>query len=175
MLSESTYKRMLAWLEAHPLLLKLVILTNKILTVLGYLSYPSMLLYMLFHGDGRLVLYIIGPGITFVLLSLIRKKLARKRPYELYDIRPVNGRKKTGDSFPSRHMFSIFLIATLFYSVIPWCGIFLYVCGLLLAVIRVVGGIHFPKDVICGAIIGAACGGFILWLTIMMYQNYIYL
>ena len=36
--------------------------------------------------------------------------------------------------------------------------------GVLLAVVRVVGGVHFPRDVLCGAAIGILCGavGFFL-------------
>ena len=61
-------------------------------------------------------------------------------------------------------MFSVFVIAFAFYYTFVPAGIVLSVLGVLLAVVRVVGGVHFPRDVLCGAAIGMLCGavGFFL-------------
>ena len=36
--------------------------------------------------------------------------------------------------------------------------------GVLIALIRVIGGVHFPRDVLSGAVLGAACGAVGFWL-----------
>ena len=45
----------------------------------------------------------------------------------------------------------------------PLGGVFLAV-GVLIALIRVIGGVHFPRDVLSGAVLGAACGAVGFWL-----------
>lgn len=42
-------------------------------------------------------------------------------------------------------------------------GIFLVFLAVLLALIRVVGGVHYPKDVLAGMAAGLVCGA-LLWL-----------
>ena len=44
-------------------------------------------------------------------------------------------------------------------------GILFLILGVLLAVIRVIGGVHFPRDVAAGAAIGILVGilGFYIW------------
>ena len=60
---------------------------------------------------------------------------------------------------PSRHVFSAFIIGMAFLCIgeIP-LGIIVFVCGLIIAIVRVISGVHFPKDVIVGALVGILCG-----------------
>lgn len=100
-------------------------------------------------------------AIPFLGVSLFRKFFNAPRPYELYDfgaegITPV-GRKK-GSSFPSRHVFSAFLIGSLFCFTETPVGIAVLVLGAVLAVCRVLLGIHFIRDVVAGMLIGTVLG-----------------
>ena len=71
---------------------------------------------------------------------------------------PVIEKDTSGKSFPSRHVFSVFIIAmTIFYQH-SGPGVILGLVGVGLAAIRVVGGVHEPKDVIVGALAGILCG-----------------
>ena len=63
-----------------------------------------------------------------------------------------------GKSFPSRHVFSVFIIAATIFYVHPSAGILLGLLGVVLAVLRVIGGVHEPRDVIAGALAGILCG-----------------
>ena len=73
-------------------------------------------------------------------------------------IRDSINKDKTGESFPSRHTLSAFLITmTGFYVYFP-VGIVLAVMSLIIAITRVVSGVHFTKDVIAGAVIGILSG-----------------
>ena len=40
-----------------------------------------------------------------------------------------------------------------------WLGLLFLVMGLFLAVLRVIAGLHYPRDVIAGALIGIISGG----------------
>lgn len=100
-------------------------------------------------------------AIPFVAVSAMRFLLNVERPYETMDFAPFEAMKrerKAGKSFPSRHVFSAFLIGTLtlFYSV-P-LGIVTLLIGAFIGTERVMLGIHFTRDVICGGIIGVVSG-----------------
>ena len=81
---------------------------------------------------------------------------------------PIIKKEKEGNSFPSRHVFSAFVIATTFIYANLELGICLFAISCLIAVLRVIGGVHFPKDVIVGAITGSICGvlGSLLFIAI---------
>ena len=97
-------------------------------------------------------------AVPFILLTLVRRVVRAKRPYEIYAFYKEKPRGKRGDSFPSRHVFSAFLIATLFYSFSLLASILLAVAGVFLALSRVLLGIHFPRDVIAGGTVGIISG-----------------
>ena len=46
----------------------------------------------------------------------------------------------------------------------PLWGAALMAAGAVMAAARVLGGVHFPRDVIAGALIGAGCGIAGFWL-----------
>lgn len=131
---------------------------NRVLTLSCYLLYPALLLWALVTWDPRLERLVLVPAVSFLALSLFRRGLNRPRPYEALDIVPLIPRDKKGESFPSRHVFSVFVIAMTWGWVCPPVGWLLCVVGVLLAITRVVAGIHFPRDVLAGALLGVACG-----------------
>ena len=98
------------------------------------------------------------PAAGFGLLSLVRRRLNRPRPYELYDLNPLIERDGSGESFPSRHAFSAFTIAAAWFATAPLVATFLLVAACLVGVCRVLGGVHFPRDVVAGALAGVVTG-----------------
>ncbi len=131
---------------------------NDVLAGVTFLSYPALLCVLFFRRDERIWEAILVPGISFRLLSIFRNIVNAKRPYELLKIDPLIRRESKGKSFPSRHVFSIFVIAVTFLHIQLPAGMLFLVFGILLAVIRVIGGVHFPRDVIVGALIGILTG-----------------
>ncbi len=109
--------------------------------------------------DPKLTLrLILTCGVPFVILSAARHKLDLPRPFEVYGLEPLLPRESRGRSFPSRHVFSICVIGTCFCYLTPWLGIALLALGALLAVLRVISGVHFPRDVLVGAAFGILSG-----------------
>lgn len=97
-------------------------------------------------------------AVSFVGLSVVRKIINAPRPYEKFDMSPVLEKDTKGKSFPSRHVFSVFIIAmTIFYEH-SGAGVLLGIIGLLLGIVRVLVGVHEPKDIIVGALAGIVCG-----------------
>ena len=68
---------------------KLIVTLNQWITYVFYMLYPLDLLYLFLNRKELLVRSILVPGCSFILLSFIRKKIARKRPYEVYAFKPV--------------------------------------------------------------------------------------
>lgn len=95
-------------------------------------------------------------AVPFLLVSGVRYLLRTPRPYDVYDLPGVGG-KHIG-SFPSRHAFSIFLLGTVSFLLSPLLGAVTLVFGVLLAVCRVLLGLHFVRDVAAGAAIGVLSG-----------------
>ena len=98
-------------------------------------------------------------GVPFVTVSLMRRMINAPRPYELLEFYEKKPKGKAGRSFPSRHVFSVFVIATVLMTWSPLLAAGLMLAGVLLALLRVVLGIHFVRDVVAGALIGVASGG----------------
>lgn len=93
-------------------------------------------------------------GLSYVIVSIFRKLINAPRPYEVYDFYVSVPKEKKGVSFPSRHTFLVFAIATVCFPAAALPAIILFVLGTVLAISRVLLGIHFVRDVLCGALLG---------------------
>lgn len=156
-MNEQKYEKIKNYIGQYENGAKTLNILNKLTTTIVYVTYPIFLLILLINRDSRFWKVLLVPAISFILVSAFRSHINLPRPYEVLDIVPIIKKDTKGKSFPSRHVFSVFIIAmTLYYISVP-TGVFLMVLGSLIAVIRVVGGVHFPRDVIFGAIIGVLC------------------
>lgn len=155
------YNRMAAPLRARPALVAALRGVNSALTLVGYVTYPLLLILLAVHGDFALLARcILVPGIMFAAVTAARKVYNAPRPYEVLAIDPLIVKDTRGCSFPSRHAFSLFMIGFCWLSALPAAGVVLLVLAVMLAAVRVLGGVHFPSDVIAGALIA-----FVAWLV----------
>ena len=123
---------------------------NHVLTALVFCVYPLYLFMLFADKDPWLWRAILVPAVSFVGLSIVRKIINAPRPYEKFDMPPVLEKDTKGKAFPSRHVFSVFIIAmTIFYEH-PGAGVMLGIIGLLLGIVRVLVGVHEPKDIAAG-------------------------
>lgn len=163
-MTAKTYEAISAPFRGHPKRLAVLKLLSKGLPLPVYAAYPLLLCGLLAAHDPRFLRAFLVPAISFVLLTVFRDRLNAPRPYEALDISPLITKNTKGHSFPSRHVFSASVIACTFFYVLPPIGTVLLVISVLLAVIRVIGGIHFPRDVLAGMVCGLLSGwiGFVL-------------
>ena len=155
---EQFYSRISAPFRKHPAWIRGLNLLNRFLTGAVYVIYPLFLIRLMWLGDIRWLRAAAVPAVFFVLLSVIRKRIDRPRPYETWNLSPLMKKATRGHSLPSRHIFSGAVISMAFLSVCPPMGIFFLIWSCLLAVIRVLGGVHYPSDVICGLLAGILSG-----------------
>ena len=143
-------------IENKPFLLTLLRTFNRFMTVVMPIVYLTLLVITyLQEGLGKQVLmYVFVPASGFVILSLLRKKLNAPRPYEVWEIVPLLDRDSPGQSMPSRHVFSATIISMACLHASLAVGVILLLLSAILGLVRVLGGVHYPKDVL----VGYACG-----------------
>ena len=158
------YKKIALFLERHRRLKAIVIALDRYLPIVFYLFYAGLAVFCAWNLQTDFSLYFFTAGLpffAFVFVSILRKIISRPRPYqdEGAGIVPLHERtKKTGESFPSRHAASAFVIACV---ALPHCltaGITLFFAATLINVTRFTVGHHYPTDLIVGSLIGLAFG-----------------
>lgn len=154
------YDKRKSSLLRHPQLLQLMRVFNRMMTVLMPLVYMILLgTSFISKGLGQdLAAYILVPALGFVLLTLVRKWINQPRPYETWEIIPLLDRDSPGQSMPSRHVFSATIISMACLHASLSVGVILLVLSALLGLVRVLGGVHFPKDVVVGYICALVWG-----------------
>ena len=115
------------------------------------------IVYTFLYKRECLFKFIVIPAIAFLLVTVIRKKLNRPRPFEVYNIASSVDHGQ-GQSFPSRHTASAFIIAFAFMYLNFYFGIVMLVLACLIAVSRIMCGLHFTEDVLSGCIISCVLG-----------------
>lgn len=133
-------------------------IANRVLTYFFYIAYPSLLIFIFIKHRDLLLKFILIPAISFIVLSVIRKFINQKRPYEQYDIKPIIHKETTGNSMPSRHIFSSVLISMCFMYFHYPTGITMLIVSCISCFVRVIGGVHYPLDVVVGYICGIVSG-----------------
>ena len=154
------YDRVASNIENKPFLLSLLRAFNRFMTVVMPMIYLTLLATTyLQEGLGKQVLiYVFIPASGFVILSFLRKKINAPRPYEEWDIKPLLDRDSPGQSMPSRHVFSATIISmACMHASLP-IGMICLTLSAFLGLVRVLGGVHYPKDVVVGYICALVWG-----------------
>lgn len=105
------------------------------------------------------IIVVVGSVVSaWVVAEIIKVIVKAPRPFIVFpEISPLflHGGY---DSFPSGHATVFFALATTLYQYHKVVGICFFVFAILIALSRVVSGIHFPGDIVVGAIIGIIIG-----------------
>ncbi|WP_173876602.1 phosphatase PAP2 family protein [Streptococcus mitis] len=154
------YDYIAANIENRPFLLSLLRTFNRFMTVVMPIVYLTLLATAyLQEGLGKQVLmYVFIPVSGFVILSFLRKKINAPRPYEVWEIVPLLDRDSPGKSMPSRHVFSATIISMACLHASLTMGMICLTLSAFLGLVRVLGGVHYPKDVVVGYICGLVWG-----------------
>lgn len=163
-MNETNYARIRNWFMANQMRYQIFIFIYRFLPAIVFCTYSILIIVLLYHKDSRIIKVTLIPFIIFVLVSILRKIIDLPRPYTVMNIEPLIQKNKTGESFPSRHVLSVSIIAVACFFVNLWLGILMCILSVLIAIVRVISGVHFIKDVICGALISYIIGGLLFYL-----------
>lgn len=112
---------------------------------------------MLFNRKTRSwgVIAILSMALAFLCGELIIKNIVcRERPFEQIDSPVLPLLSASGFSFPSSHSASSFASATVIFKMNKKAGAATLALACLIALSRLYNYVHFPSDVLCGALLG---------------------
>lgn len=106
------------------------------------------------------VLHMIFVGaVCTATYGMVKRGTLRRRPYEVLPSIAAGAVPLDTFSFPSGHTLHAVAFSMVAAAHYPGLGIILLAFTLLTAASRVVLGLHYPSDVLAGAVIGAAIAG----------------
>ena len=133
----------------------------KLITTLGnggMIWIVSAIVLLFFKSTRKLgILALLSLLICFLITNVMIKNIAaRPRPFDMVsEIIPLV-REPMDYSFPSGHTSSAFAVCWLYYRYMKRCKWLPLVSALLMGMTRMYVGVHYPTDVIAGAVIAIA-------------------
>lgn len=135
----------------------------RIVTELGntFVTGAVAVFLFIYINSSAAYAFILGSMILWLLVESIKAVIRRDRPFSsLMNVRVVGARAR-GKSFPSGHTSQAFFTATLLLSYIDG-GIIVYAIiyafALAVGVTRMYMGMHYPRDILGGAVLGSFWG-----------------
>lgn len=119
-----------------------------------------------------LLILICTVGFTDLLCyRVIKNQVGRPRPFQNESFSPQVRKigEAHGSSFPSNHAANSFAGATTLSFLFPHFSIFFFVYAALVAVSRVYVGVHYPFDIMFGALVGC----FVSLSILLLFRNQI--
>lgn len=124
----------------------------------GVFWYAIMLGLILTQGEAGIAasLHMMIVGLTGTLIyKWLKGKTLRPRPYAVHQDVWLAGKPLDKFSFPSGHTLHAVAFSTVALAYYPELGMLILPFAGLVAMSRVVLGLHYPSDVLAGAVIGA--------------------
>lgn len=107
-------------------------------------------------GASFLRLGLLAFAIELPLYLLLKNIIRRDRPCQRWGLKSVvTPLDKFG--FPSGHAAAAFVFASVLAHVYPSVALLTYMIAMLIGISRVVLGVHYPADIVAGAVVGVVC------------------
>jgi len=101
----------------------------------------------------------------FVIVAIVRYLLPRSRPFVDNHVNLLIPYNQYEASFPSGHAAFYFALSTVVYAYNKKAGSLFFLASFLITISRVFAGLHWPSDIIAGALIGIFSGWLISFFS----------
>jgi len=129
---------------------------------LQYLVVFCLLLFLVkkFRRNLGMVIFAFTAAIfsRFIITEIIRYFFPRIRPFVENSVNLLIGYNATESSFPSGNAAFFFALSTIVYFYNKKAGTFFFIASFLISISRVFVGIHWPFDILAGALVGIFSG-----------------
>ena len=157
-INRKTYEKTMLFFSENKIRKNALKIIYDWLPVLIFFAYAVLLILAWFLYRNKFLKILFIPAGVFVLVTVLRKLINEPRPYERYGISSLFGKKTVGQSMPSRHTASAFIISMAILYVDFSFGITFLLISCLIAASRVLAGVHYVRDVLVGAVISFLFG-----------------
>ncbi len=163
-MKKEQYLALMAWTRQTPRRAFFCELLCRALPAAAGAVYLGFAVWLLIVRSPALVRYAAVPALTLAIVSVLRRLIGRQRPYERWkEATPLMRSRRRGQGCPSRHAASALAIALAGFTVHPALGAGLLVAAIGIGLTRVLSGVHFIGDVLCGYALALLCGiGFLI-------------
>ncbi len=133
------------------------------ITLIGGFIFNISLIILLFFSKSRII-YSLFMSITVSVTSshLLKRLISRNRPFETIDKIDFLGKEWKDKSFPSAHTAAAFSNAFVLSFYYTNFTILFYLLASSVAISRIYMGVHYPSDIIGGALVGLTVATFFI-------------
>lgn len=124
----------------------------------GVFWYSMLVLVWFMQGIAytlQLIYLVFTTFIATLIYKLLKHKTVRPRPYQVHQVIRLGERPLDHFSFPSGHTLHAVMITTVLGSIQPILLLLMLPFTILVALSRMILGLHYPSDVAVGALLGA--------------------
>lgn len=112
----------------------------------------------------QIIYLLLGGSVGTAIYKFLKHKTTRPRPYQVHQVIVLGERPLDHFSFPSGHTLHAVMV-TIVLGYIQPVLLAAMLPFMVLVLSRMVLGLHYPSDVIVGALIGAAVASLIIFVA----------
>ncbi|WP_407498524.1 phosphatase PAP2 family protein [Acinetobacter baumannii] len=113
----------------------------------------------------QIIYLLLGGSVETAIYKFLKHKTTRPRPYQVHQVIVLGERPLDHFSFPSGHTLHAVMVTVVLGYIQPVLLAAMLPFMVLVALSRMVLGLHYPSDVIVGALIGAAVASLIIFVA----------
>jgi undecaprenyl-diphosphatase len=150
-----------------------VLFDRLVVLLASYLQYAAVLLFFVFAYTTystpleRAASVVFTATVVFIarliVTPFIRIFHKRLRPYDVLRLNPLFREREW--SFPSGHAVFFFALASAVNMFDVWWGLLFFGIALVISVSRIVAGVHYPSDILGGALTGVVVAHATMYLV----------
>jgi len=120
----------------------------------------KQLAWQIYKNNFKMVIeaLIVAVFTRFVLAEIMRAFWFRARPFVQLNMQPLINQSPLEASFPSGHATFFFALSTIVYFYNKKMGIWFYIASIFIGLSRIFVGVHWPSDILAGAVLGILVG-----------------